>query len=128
MKEKAQKYLTNNPAVKQLYGTVDGFLFEKQHDANAHARTLEDKEVLVFARNVGVPNDEKTPTVEKDPKQNSPFDYESIDKKLLEDRAFLMVRYEALKGEKVPHNIGTAKLSERVQALERELFEDNSNN
>ncbi len=43
-------------------------------------------------------------------------------KELLEDRAFLFARHEMLTGAKPTHNIGTEKLAERVQELEKEKF------
>lgn len=47
-KERAQKYLERNPKIEELYGTSDGFNFEKPQDALSHSTTLENKELTVF--------------------------------------------------------------------------------
>lgn len=108
MKEKAQAYLKEHNELEKLYGTADGFLFERKQDATAHATTLGNKTVSEFTAEQTVVAKSETLT---------------IDTELLEDRDFLMARYEALEGKKTPHNISTEKLAERVKELEVEHFE-----
>ncbi len=55
-------------------------------------------------------------------KKQEPFDYEKVNKELLEDRDFLFARHEALTGKKPASNIGTEKLAVKVQEIEKELF------
>ncbi len=103
MENKAQKYLESHPELQKLYGTSDGFLFEKEQDARNHANTLVDKQVSTFApKTVPQTGDE--------------------DDTPLENREFLMARYEALTGKQVPSNIGDETLEKRVQELEVERF------
>lgn len=56
------------------------------------------------------------------PNQTEAFDYENMDKELLNDFNFLKARYTALKGEKPNGKIKIETLAERVQELEAELF------
>lgn len=39
--EKAKKYLSENPEVKEVFATSDGFLFLKKYDAQEHANSLD---------------------------------------------------------------------------------------
>lgn len=48
IQEKAKQYLSENPNVKKIFATADGFLFLEKKDAQNHAQTLEDKQVLTF--------------------------------------------------------------------------------
>lgn len=48
IQEKAKQYLSENPNVKKIFATADGFLFLEKKDAQNHAETLEDKQVLTF--------------------------------------------------------------------------------
>lgn len=56
LQEKATAYFKSKPHIKAVYGTSDGFLFEKEPDAKSHARSLSAKGVETF-KNVsqGVP-------------------------------------------------------------------------
>lgn len=118
--------------LKEVYMTSDGQAFTKEHHANDHARVLNDKKVQQFSRaelfaehkEDSVKVLDITPKGDNpDAKQEQPFDYEKVDKELLEDREFLIARHEALEGKKPAHNIGTEKLAEKVQELEKERFE-----
>ncbi|SDE76919.1 hypothetical protein [Riemerella columbipharyngis] len=48
MNERAEQYISSHRNVKKLYGTEDGFLFEKKADAEAHAKTLSSKELAEY--------------------------------------------------------------------------------
>lgn len=101
---------------EKVYMTSDGQAFTEEQYATDHARLLKDKKVYSFDSE-NVKQEDKV-----DASQDHPFDYVKIDGELLEDRAFLFARYEALEGEKAPHNIGTEELAEKVQELEKERF------
>lgn len=118
--------------LKEVYMTTDGQAFTKEHYANDHARILKDKKVQQFSRaelftehkgDSGKVLDITPKGDNPDAKQEQPFDYENVNKELLEDREFLIARFEALEGKKPAHNIGTDKLAEKVQELENEKFE-----
>lgn len=49
---RAKDYLEDKPTIDKLYGTTDGFLFEKKYDATTHAKNLNeaDPEVKVFGK------------------------------------------------------------------------------
>lgn len=97
---------------EKVYMTSDGQAFTEEQYATDHARLLKDRKVYSF----------DSEDVKVDASQDHPFDYEKIDRELLEDRAFLIARYEALEGKKPAHNIGTENLAEKVQELEKERF------
>ncbi len=117
MEEKAQAYLKANPTVKKLYGTQDGFLFERKQDAKNHAATLENKNVETF-----VPKSEES-TGEVDAEQESLFDYEGEHAYLLKDRAFLLARYNFLMSETPDEAITTEDLAKEVKEHEESIFD-----
>ncbi len=49
--ERAQTYLERNPKIKELFGTSDGFNFEKIQDALSHSTTLDNKGLTVYRAN-----------------------------------------------------------------------------
>lgn len=128
MEKKAHAYLADHPEIKTIYGTKDGFLFSERQNATAHAVTLQEKDVLEFNATAVKVENENAPDggkwQEKAPTQDAPFDYENIDRELLEDREFLLARYAYLKGDNAPSNIGDEKLAERVQEFEIERFDE----
>ncbi len=75
--------------------TSDGQAFTVKHHAIDHSRKLEDKEITPFERKDLV-EQKDLPKTAADPQQDAPFDYEKIDKELLDDREFLFARFEAL--------------------------------
>lgn len=102
---------------EKVYMTSDGQAFTEEQYATDHARLLKDKKVYSFDSE-DVKQEDKV-----DANQDQPFDYENVNKELLEDREFLIARYEALEGKKPTHNISTETLAEKVQELEKERFE-----
>ncbi len=52
IESKAKDYFAQNKEKKEVHATSDGFLFEAKQSANAHAATLEDKEVKTLGRAV----------------------------------------------------------------------------
>ncbi len=117
MEKKAQEYLKEHPELEKLYGTSDGFLFEKEQDARSHAKTLANKEVSTF-----MPQKEVV-VKQVNAKQDIPFDYEGEDSRLLEDRAFLLARYEFLAEDTPAEDITTEDLATEVQSLEEMSFD-----
>lgn len=117
MEKKAQEYLKEHPELEKLYGTSDGFWFEKEQDARSHANTLENKEVSTFTPQ------KKVVVMQVDAKQDVPFDYEGEDSSLLEDRVFLLARYEFLGEEALAEDITTEKLADEVKSLEEMSFD-----
>lgn len=109
--------------IGELYMTSDGQAFTKEHHAIDHARVLRSKEVVRFERTEFEGLLQLNESKDIDPAQAHPFDYEKVNKELLEDREFLISRYEALEDKKPAHDIDTGKLAEKVQELEKERFE-----
>lgn len=121
--EKQAKQVLKLHKLKEVWMTSDGQAFTKEHYAIDHTRILKNKEVVKFVRTEFEAPLQLNESKGIDPTQAQPFDYENVNKELLEDREFLIARYEALEGKKPAHNIGTEKLAEKVQELEKEKFE-----
>ncbi|AUS06476.1 hypothetical protein [Pseudotamlana carrageenivorans] len=49
-KERAQNYFERNTKVNELFGTSDGYLFERSKDALNHSTTLEKKGITPYKR------------------------------------------------------------------------------
>ncbi|GET46498.1 hypothetical protein [Capnocytophaga felis] len=63
LEQEAQEIFEVHPTLKKIYITSDGIGYEREHDANQHAKTLEDKKVTKFERFVQEPsNKDKNPS------------------------------------------------------------------
>lgn len=62
LQEKVSTFFKENPKAKKLFSTADEFLFTNRKNANNHAQTLDDKEVVFFKNptEIDVESDEVT--------------------------------------------------------------------
>ena len=56
LEKEAQEIFSTHPKLKKVYITSDGIGYEREHDANQHAKTLDDKSVTKFERFVQEPS------------------------------------------------------------------------
>lgn len=117
LKTVAKALFESNSELNEVFLCSNGQGFTDSEMAENYAKQFDDDTVYTFKRE----GEEESVANEKANYEGA-FDYEKIDRELLDDRAFLFARYEALEGKKAPHNIGTEKLAERVQELEKERF------
>lgn len=96
--ENLKELFKTHPSVSVFHMTSDGQFFIQQHHADAHAQTLEDKEVVPCKR-----DDDETETV--------------VDNRTREE---LLATYLVLFGKKAANNIGNEKLLKAVQEKEAE--------
>lgn len=104
LKTVATEVFKNYPDLNQIYLTSDGQAFTDEEKAIDNARYHKDKEITPFTR----PSDG---VLGKDTGFST------------EDRALLMQEYEDLFGEKAAHNIGTAKLQEKIAGKKAEILD-----
>jgi hypothetical protein len=64
VQEKAQKFFEQNPEVKKVYGSSDGFLFTDRGFCQDHAATLEDKSVETIVNGAASQEDDTNEDVE----------------------------------------------------------------
>lgn len=122
----AKGLFDSNRGIDTLHLCANGQGYTDKERAAKYAEQFDDDSVYTFER-------EKKPSIDTEKakkaavkaelaKQQNAFDYEKVDKELLEDRDFLMARYEALEGKKAPANIKNETLVEKVKALEVSRF------
>jgi len=116
--ERAQKYFERNSKVKELFGTSDGFNFEKPQDALSHSTTLEDKELAVFKVNG------KTEKVAPKDAPTDPPEFLKLSVKKMEDALPEINDVEALKGylefeqqTEQPRSTAVKAIETRLEAL-----------
>lgn len=96
----ASEIFEANPNISEIYMTVDGQAFTDEEKAKDNARYHKDKTITPFKRE----SEELT-----------------ADNEIGDDREALMKEYEELFKEKAAHNIGIAKLKEKIAAKKTEL-------
>ena len=70
LEKEAQEIFEVHPKLKKVYITSDGIGYEREHDANQHAKTLDDKSVTKFERFVQEPSGKNTSNKEQETDDN----------------------------------------------------------
>ena len=70
LEKEAQEIFEVHPKLKKVYITSDGIGYEREHDANQHAKTLDDKSVTKFERFVQEPSDKNPSNKEQETDDN----------------------------------------------------------
>lgn len=117
VKTRALNYLKSKPALKVVFSTEDGFLFEKKQDAENHARNIGDKEntkVEVHTREIPPINIAKAEKVEVKEKKPSPAELKAIkDKKVAE--------YIEVFGEEPNPKLSASELEKLIEEKRKEV-------
>ncbi|WAC40581.1 hypothetical protein [Pedobacter sp. SL55] len=95
--ENLKELFKTHPSVGAFHKTSDGQFFIEKHHADAHSKTLEDKEVETYERKDHAEDSADTRTREE-----------------------LLTAFETLYGKKAANNIGNEKLLKAVQEKEAE--------
>ncbi len=121
IKTRALDYLKSKPALKVVFSTEDGFLFEKKQDAENHARNIGDKEnpkVAVHTSTEAVSRIEKKEKAEVKEKKPSPAELKANkDKKVAE--------YIEVFGEEPNPKLSASELEKLIEEKRKEVV-DNS--
>lgn len=107
LEQEAREIFDAHPKLQTVYVTSDGIGYEREHNANQHAKTLSNATVQKFDR------------ADFDFSENSDNDNEEGNSENA-DRERLFAEYEALSGQRPPHNIGTEKLLQKIADLKAE--------
>jgi len=115
--EKAQAYLAKHPKLAEVFGTSDGFNFEKVQDALGHSTTLEKKGIEVFKR------DGKTETLDtsKDETPQSKFLKQNV--KQINEALPSITDVKALEGYLAAEKTVTVPRATAITAIEARIAE-----
>lgn len=113
LEQEAREIFDAHPKLQTVYITSDGIGYEREHNANQHAKTLSNATVQKFDRadfdfSENSENDNAEGNSENDKNDENT------------ERERLFAEYEALTGQKPPHNIGTEKLLQKIADLKAE--------
>lgn len=128
MENKAKEIFDIYEDLNEIYMTADLQGFTEEHKAEAHTAYLNTKSIQRYKRaEMNLPKARSTAELDVDAKDEASKEDEdggsedkgedSEDNKQDEDseREALLAEYEALFGQKAPHNIGTAKLISKIE-------------
>lgn len=114
--ERAQNYLGRNSKVTELFGTSDGFLFEKRVDSLKHSRTLKNPDIKRFTE-TGAEKVDLTSGIE--PGTESQFLKNSV--KAIREELPEMNDVEELEGYLAEEKAKTDARSTAVEAIENRI-------
>ncbi|MGC1471540.1 MAG: hypothetical protein WA775_03015 [Psychroserpens sp.] len=116
--ERAQNYLGRNSEVSEIFGTSDGFLFEKRSDARTHSRTLKETTVNRYTDS----------TVEKSSDDDTNFvksDFLKASVKTIKEELPDMTDVKELEGYVEEEKASTDPRSTAIEAIEKRIEELN---
>jgi hypothetical protein len=117
IQERGQKYLEQNKTVKEVHITSDGTPFLQKQNANAHATTLENKEVQTLGRGTKDITEAKTLTEAEKEAVKVAADKKASEKKVADAKKKAAAKKKADVTEKAKTNsVGQAKNSANTGA------------
>ncbi len=113
LEQEAKEIFDVHPQLQVVYITSDGIGYEREHNANQHAKTLGNATVQKFNR----ADFDFSENSENDNAKGNSENSENDKNDENANRERLFAEYEALTGQKPPHNIGTEKLLQKIADL-----------
>lgn len=116
IKTRALDYLKSKPALKVVFSTEDGFLFEKKQDAENHARNIGDKEnpkVAVHTREI--------PPIKAKQEKNEVKDKKPSPAELKANKDKKVAEYVEVFGEEPNSKLSASELEKLIEEKQKEV-------